>query len=301
MSDEHTTPMTVMFADVAGSVQLYDQLGDIEAHNIVLNCLNTMSDIIGRFQGRVIETIGDEIMCAFPNADYAMAAACMVQESLHVKNTPVNVRIGFHAGPTAVENGHPFGDTVNVAARVVALAKAGQILMSHQTYAQLSAANQNRTRHFHRLLLKGKQEPTDIYEIIWDEVDSTKSYSDSALPPAKRVAVSSVRIQYGHQELLLNQTNHTITMGRSDQCHLVIESQLASRLHATITWQPGNVLFTDQSTNGTFIRTREGKRAQDALDLFLHRENWVMQSGGIISLGEPINNNSSHLISFECL
>ena len=166
---QRSPEMTVLFADVAGSVELSETYGDIQAHNMVVEGLNAMAQCIMQHHGKVIETVGDEVMAAFANADFAFSAACAIQDAIQANlSLPIYVRIGFHTGPTAVDNGHPFGDTVHVAARMVGIAKPGQILISQQTYVRLSADNRRQTRHFHRILLKGKQAPTEIHEIIWD-------------------------------------------------------------------------------------------------------------------------------------
>ena len=62
----------------------------------------------------------------------------------------------------------------------------------------------------------------------------------------------------------------------------------------------GKLIFSDESTNGSFLRTRPGNRAGDNLELYLHHQDWIMESSGIISLGEPISDNGQHLIHFEC-
>ncbi|MDH5326384.1 MAG: adenylate/guanylate cyclase domain-containing protein [Gammaproteobacteria bacterium] len=303
MQFQRTADLTVMFADVAGSVGLYTSYGDIRAHRIVTDCLQTMSSLISKNHGRVVETIGDEVMSVFPNPDTAMNAACSIQDAVQIDSElgfPLGVRIGFHQGPTVVDNGHPFGDTVNVAARMVAIAKAGQILISQQTFLRLSRENRARTRHFNRILLKGKISPTDIHEVVWDDMDSTKSYVKRHSHSFNRQQVAGVRITYGAKTLDVSEFQPEISLGRSEHCEIVVESELASRLHSSLQYQQGRVVLTDKSTNGTFVRTQNGKRQNDSLSLHLHHEDWLMQSKGVISLGEPITADNERLIFFEC-
>ena len=160
MSTAEAKEMTVLFADIAGSMELYSALGDVKAHNMVLRCLERMTFLVEKNQGRVTNTIGDEIMCAFEKAACALKAACEIQMALQSEyHHELNVRIGIHSGPTRMNNDHPFGDTVNIAARVVALAKAGQIMLSEQTCGRLSDADRSRTRHFNNVYIKGKRDP----------------------------------------------------------------------------------------------------------------------------------------------
>ena len=199
-----------------------------------------------------------------------------------------------------MDNGHPFGDTVHVAARMVGIAKPGQILISQQTYVRLSADNRRQTRHFHRILLKGKQAPTEIHEIIWDDMECTKSLTNIGNYQFDRQTVSGVRLAYGRLEVDVNEYNAAVTTGRAEQCDIVVNSDLASRLHATIIYQQGKVLLCDKSTNGTFVRTVGGNQAGDSLNLFLHHEDWAMQNNGVISLGEPFGKENQQLIHFRC-
>lgn len=293
--------LTILFADVAGSVELSEAYGDIQAHNMVVSSLEVMEQCVMRHHGRVIETVGDEVMAAFGSADFAFSAACAIQDNIQANaNLPIHIRIGFHTGPTAIDKGHPFGDTVHVAARMVSIAKPGQILISQQSYVRLSADNRRRTRHFHRTILKGKQAPTEIHEILWDDIECTKSLTNLGQHRFERLSVRGARLSYGRQEVDVNEYNTAVTTGRSEQCNLVVDSDLASRLHATFIYQQGKVILCDKSTNGTFVRTLGGKRSSDSLNLFIHHEDWVMQHNGVISLGEPFSKETERLIHFRC-
>jgi class 3 adenylate cyclase len=127
-----------VFADICGSTSLYDELGDDLARHFTANCIKIMVREISLFKGTLIKTIGDEIMCTFPNAKLALNAACAMQNA--VKNSganskqPLSIRIGFHYGFVICETNDVFGDTVNVAARVAGLAKADQILTTSAVY-----------------------------------------------------------------------------------------------------------------------------------------------------------------------
>ncbi len=300
MGIEHRPELTILFADIAGSVALHENLGDVKAHKMIVACLNTMGQMIVKNQGRVVETIGDEIMCSFNHPDSALHAACAIQEAIHEGiSVPLSIRIGFHNGPTSLDNGHPFGDTVNVAARMVALAKAGQIMISQHTHITLSQKNRQRTRHFNRVFIKGKQSPFDVHEIMWDEDDRTKQLSQARSVSYDRQPVSTIHLTYNDQELVVSKFKGDITLGRGETCKLVIPSEAASRSHAIITYKIGKMVLTDQSTNGTYIRTRPGNRSQDSQELFIHHEEWTMASSGFMSLGQPIEDDSPFLVYFR--
>jgi class 3 adenylate cyclase len=171
--EQTTEKLAVLFADICGSTSLYDNIGDDLARHFTANCIKTMISQISPYKGKLIKTIGDEIMCTFPNAKSALNAACAMQNA--VKNSsedskqPLSIRIGFHYGVVICEADDVFGDTVNVAARVAGIAKTDQIMTTAATYAALPAPLQNQTRPFKSANLKGKQEQYEIYWVLWKE------------------------------------------------------------------------------------------------------------------------------------
>jgi len=70
----------ILFADIAGSTQLYEKLGDVVATDCVNRCLRDMSTIVQGFNGIVVKTVGDEIMCRFDVVDEAVEAAVSLHE-----------------------------------------------------------------------------------------------------------------------------------------------------------------------------------------------------------------------------
>ena len=68
-------PLTILFADVSGSTRLFETRGDEAARRIVANVLLALAEVSARHGGRVIKTIGDEIMCTFPGPLHGLLAA----------------------------------------------------------------------------------------------------------------------------------------------------------------------------------------------------------------------------------
>jgi adenylate cyclase len=97
-----STEMAVLFADIAGSTKLYDTLGDSRAKLMVDECIGVMRDIVGRYAGRIIKTIGDEVMCVLPSADNGHLAATDMQLKIAalpaVSDVKRAIRVGFHFG-----------------------------------------------------------------------------------------------------------------------------------------------------------------------------------------------------------
>lgn len=294
--------MMVLFADVAGSVQLYDAIGDFQAHQKVVECLNHMTAVVEKYRGRVVEIIGDELMSVFTEPDSAFDAACEIQKSL-AKNSEsqLGVRIGFHFGQTAeTEDGHPYGDTVNVAARMVSMAKSGQIITNHLTREYLKTPNKLHMRYIDRVFIKGKKTPYELHEVVWDERESTILLgANNANYINRRSTELSLLLTYAGKQIHLTEASGELILGRGSRCGLVVCSNAASRLHGMLSCQNGKIVYKDQSTNGTYIRTSKGKRFADGQDIFIHYEQWVSDGRGMMSLGEPFSDNNSNCVHFR--
>src|SRR2546426_7340528 len=141
---EESRQTTVLFADVSGSTKLYETAGDAAALTAIGRCIEHMRKAAESTGGRVVKTIGDEIMALFPSPDAAAGAAsemhATIEQLPEVGGAKLRVRGGFHSGPVIQREDEVFGDTVNMAARLVEQAGKGQIIISHETAELFSPA-----------------------------------------------------------------------------------------------------------------------------------------------------------------
>src|SRR5882672_3884257 len=95
--------LAVLFADISGSTRLYEKLGNARALECIGLCLNIMRESALACRGRVVKTIGDELMCVFPDASAAAQAAAEMQTRVEmqepVAGNRLQIRIGFQFGP----------------------------------------------------------------------------------------------------------------------------------------------------------------------------------------------------------
>jgi class 3 adenylate cyclase len=287
----------ILFADVSGSTRLYETLGDRAAKTAIDGLLDRMAGVAGRYSGVLVKTIGDEILCRFPTAERGISAAIAMQEAMaEDQSAPVRLqmRMGLHFGPVLLDAGDVFGDAVNVAARMSAIARAGQIITTQETVGMLPPELARKTRLCDTTSVKGKQDSLVIYEVLWEEAENATVFVASTAPSLGSMAEQAPRLvlRYQDQERSLA-LGGALGIGRAETCDLVVESPLASRLHARIESRRGKFVFIDQSTNGSYVRTEDGNV------VYLRREELPLWGRGEISLGEDFGDNLDHLLRFS--
>ena len=275
--------VTVLFADVSGSTKLYESVGDKAAMEAIARCIDQLRQTVESSGGRVVKTIGDEVMAVFLTPDAAAYAASSMQYAIDalppVGATKLGVRIGFHCGPV-IQNGNDiFGDTVNLAARLVEQAGRSQIIISRETSDRLGPVFRSFKRPLYAIHVKGKAEEVKLCELIWRHADDvTMSVSSHTNAKPKPLVL---RLKYRDREIICRRDNDAITMGRDLDCNLVIASNMASRKHCTIERRQDKFVLSDQSTNGTYV-TAEG-----GTEILLQREEFRLGEHGWISFGQP--------------
>jgi len=298
LTAQQTVTLAIVFADISESTRLYDVMGDTQARELVAQCLGVMTGVVHERRGTVIKTIGDELMCTFPRAGAAVAAARGMQEAVRKDlpdlnpNTPkdLTIRIGIQYGPAIVDGGDVFGDAVNVAARMTGQAKAGQIITTQTTVEALSPKLQASTRHLDRIRVKGKSGYLNIYEVVWQDEDVTHIASKVGPAPAGR---GRLRLVYRGHKLTVSHQSGPLTLGRGKQAHLVVDDSQASRQHARIENRRGRFVLSDESTNGTYVLTTDGS-------VYLRREEVTLVGRGKISLGRDFADEPAEVVLFEC-
>lgn len=291
--------VAILFADVVGSTQLYEQYGDVKASETVAHCLDVMKDATHQFNGKVIKTIGDEIMATFPSVDDSMGAASQMQarlsgdESADDVHIPVSIRIGCHFGPVVEEQNDIFGAAVHTANRMTSQAKAGQIVISGSSVDRMSAEWQAQTRQIDVATVRGRLDEVALFELLWQPEEAT-----SMLPTIewenKAKNASRLVLTFRDTRVVVNDQKKQINMGRAEDNDLVVKGNLISRIHARVEKRRGKFMLVDQSTNGTFLQNARGE------ETFVRRDSTELNGEGVIGLGRVAKAGTPLAIHFVC-
>ncbi|MEO8701443.1 MAG: DUF5939 domain-containing protein [Kofleriaceae bacterium] len=131
---------TLLFTDVVGSTAFYAARGDPAAFIEIKRHFDEVFAIVSEYRGAVVKTIGDAVMATFGDPVDSLRASKKIHEAFHPTrgDTPIRLRISLNTGPCIAvrlnSNADFFGGTVNVAAKLQAMAEGYQIAMSDATY-----------------------------------------------------------------------------------------------------------------------------------------------------------------------
>lgn len=179
--------VTVLFADISGSMAMCEKLDPEEVTHIMNECLKVLADCVNKYEGYVDKFIGDCIMAIFGapithenDPELALQAALEMKKEIEEYNKtltvklekPLTLHIGINTGPVIAggvgsDNKMEYtvmGDTVNLASRLESIAGSRQIFISGYTY-NLTRDLFDFVRH-EPIKIKGKKEPVAIYELI---------------------------------------------------------------------------------------------------------------------------------------
>jgi two-component system sensor histidine kinase ChiS len=187
LGDHHQQEMTIFFSDIRQFTELFESLSPEEGFKFINSYLTRIVPVIEEYGGFVDKYIGDAIMALFPQengADMAVRSAIEIQKRILEYNThrkkcgyrPLEIGIGLHTGalmmgvvgvynrmqPTVIS------DSVNLASRVEGLTKAFGVSMaiSGETFQRLEHPEAYMFRYLGNVKVKGKGEPTRVYEIL---------------------------------------------------------------------------------------------------------------------------------------
>jgi class 3 adenylate cyclase len=133
--------ITLVFTDLKGSTALYERIGDLNAFSLVQQHFERLTDVTVRHNGAIIKTLGDAIMAAFNTPlDAVKAALAMQTETTRFNEASAErdliLKVGLHRGAaiavTLNERLDYFGQSVNIAARIEALAEGGEICLTRE-------------------------------------------------------------------------------------------------------------------------------------------------------------------------
>jgi len=152
----------IAFADLAGYTRYVEEEGEEEALSYVERFIDAVGDTLPN-GARVVKTIGDEVMVVGQDAaalvDWAVGFA-----RLYADERPAP-RIGVSAGPVLYRDGDYYGREVNLASRVVARARGGEVLVTDKVLEEVRDRSHLEVDNIGQVKLKGFTEPRSLCRV----------------------------------------------------------------------------------------------------------------------------------------
>ena len=284
----------VLFAELIGTAELYARTGDSPAHETIAKCAEKLAHAAESCGAELLKAVGSRVMLLAPSADTAAAAAVAMQMAgweFPLEADTLGLGVGFHYGSVIRDNGDAFGDTVNLAARLVEQAAKGQILFAAESAAELSPRHRRLMRRLYDVPLKGRSGDVALCELVWraDQAPTmfpVRGGADTHLQ-------AKLRLRYHGKKVILRDGHDMFTIGRDADCALVVADGEVSRHHCTIQKRSDHFVLADLSTNGTYV-TVDGEG-----EVLLKREELTLRKRGWISLGAP-HGMAAEALEFSC-
>jgi len=142
MPEQNSQDLTLMFVDIPTVSAIRDMEGELVVREFVDRCLALLGDIREQHEGELIRSVGSTLLCSFSEADGAVRAACDMQRVVAETDfrtiTRATLRMGLHSGSVTVRGGSCTGEVVTTTARMVTIAKPGQVVSTEQVRSRTS-------------------------------------------------------------------------------------------------------------------------------------------------------------------
>lgn len=178
----------IMFTDIVGYTALMGN-DEKKAFELLKKNRELQRPLIEKNNGRWIKELGDGVLASFNTVSDAVNAAVKIQEACNLSKEFL-LRIGIHQGEVVFEQDDIFGDAVNIASRIQAIATPGGIYVSESIHNNVYNKQDITTQFVKQEILKNVKEPIKIYKVLLNSITSAEKRNDRMnLVPENSIAV----------------------------------------------------------------------------------------------------------------
>lgn len=297
----NTSKKAVVFVDLSSSTALFESIGDESATNLVHTITKDIAQHLELHHGRVVKFLGDGVLAIFEQADWVVKACLLLNKMLIETEESVSqallgldrisVRVGIDYGTIVEVEDDVYGDTVNVASRILSLAKPGELMMTGAVFEQLDMLIRQKCRRLGRMSLQGKTIPELVYGLSLSHEESVEGITQfnetdifSSKKPSWETGSSFIELEHEGQIYRFSSHQMPVIIGRSADCDLQVFDARVSRTHVRLDWLEGQFYLTDISINGTMVQYK-GDVSGAPLPLSMRRQRCSLLRQGSIILG----------------
>ncbi|MBS4018658.1 MAG: FHA domain-containing protein [Dechloromonas sp.] len=296
MNAQHPIPV-IMVADISGSASLHQRLNAQEADRAIDRCIKRMSRSVEGYQGKLLQTAGDEILAIFPSAESACQSAIDMHQRVAdlppISGHKLGIRIALHDSDGAEA---PSAGKLTSIMRMAALATTDQILCSGpvvQTLPASAVVQANPRPDIDNLFEQDAIVP--VFQIHWPAQNGAPAPQHSMFGPLSHKLAERLCLRYRGKAYLIDDSTPVLSLGRDPSCAMLIQNRKVSRMHARIERRRDGYYLIDTSTNGSFL-SMQGRQ-----EITLRKHEILLEGSGVVCFGSSLNDPAADRVEFEHL
>jgi len=161
--------LAIVFLDVSSYTPITEVMGDAVAARIIVRLSELVRETTMRFDGRVVDRIGDAFLLVFPEPHSALMCALEIERRTAAEPQFPALRGALHWGDLVYQEGGYVGGNLNIASRVATEAKPHQILVTAAARGEVRGLSGVRFTALGRRQLKGLREELELFEVRPDD------------------------------------------------------------------------------------------------------------------------------------
>jgi len=286
MNAQHPIPV-IMVADISGSASLHQRLNAQEAERAIDRCIKRMNRSVEGYQGKLLQTAGDEILAVFPSAELACHSAIDMHQRVAdlppVSGHKLAIRVALHDS-----DGSDVPSAAKLASimRIAGLARTDQILCSGPVVLSLRPEFDS-VRELDVVL--------PLFQIHWPAQNGAVPQQHSMFGPLSNKLSERLCLRYRGKAYLVDENTPVLSLGRDPSCAMLIQNRKVSRMHARIERRRDGYYLIDSSTNGSFL-SMQGRQ-----EILLRKHEILLEGSGVLCFGSSVNDSAADRIEFEHL
>lgn len=220
--------LAITFIDITGFTPRAAKMSAIELGVFLVQVEDEIMPFVKKNNGTLVKRLGDGFLVTFPGSAQAVSGCLEMLQYLAKKNQllqeddRIRLRAGIHVGDVLVDRDDVFGDTVNMAARIEALAKPMCICLTEDVYKELPSKN-DAIEFLGPTRVKGKEEPVPVYRIRLDVIYEAQTEAIQKLMAAPnwlpKIKRFETRIEERYQRLKEKIEEARAAVDRGDHAH----------------------------------------------------------------------------------
>lgn len=269
----------------------------------VVQSTSIITELVHAHDGIVSKNSPAAMLCTFHDANATVTTAREILSSQldrsknsTITNASLDIRIALNYGKMMVAAGNISGDELNIAVQMHTKVKAGQILATTALVDSISDELRVLTSTHGTIRLADPPIDIEVYDISIP--------AQTPKTPSKKIkrgkVEKSLQLHYKDERFVMDASQSELTLGRSKENIVVVDSRFASRKHMRIVFSKNRFVLYNTGTNGTYIRrSSDGERTinYDTEKSIKCMDEMLLQEDGELSLGCEFD-DAEDIISF---